>query len=139
MSLILGTYSATLPTLTDNGSDAVQLDNRGRLRVIVESATPTPSTATMRDAVDVVISTGVATALFATAPVDTIDRALTIQAAPANTETIRLGGSTASATRGIQLAPGQAYLVDMVANAVDVTTLFGFAATAGQKISLAFY
>ena len=27
MSLILGTYSATLPTLTDNVSDAVQIDN----------------------------------------------------------------------------------------------------------------
>jgi hypothetical protein len=139
MSLIQGTYSATLPTLSDNQNDTVQGDTRGRLRVIVESATPTPSTATMRDAVDVTLTSGVATALFATAPVDTIDRALTIQAAPANTETIRLGGSTASATRGIQLAPGQAYLVDMVANAVDVTTLFGFAATAGQKISLAFY
>lgn len=139
MSLIQGTYSATLPTLSDNQNDTVQVDNRGRLRVIVESATPTPTTATMRDAVDVTLTSGVATALFATAPVDTIDRALTIQAAPANTETIRLGGSTASATRGIQLAPGQAYLIDMVANAVDVTTLFGFAVTAGQKISLAFY
>jgi hypothetical protein len=139
MSLIQGTYSATLPTLTDNQNDNVQVDNRGRLRVIVESPTPTPSTASMRDAADVTITAGVATALFAVAPVDTIDRALTIQASPSNTETIRLGGSTVSSSRGIQLAPGQAYLVDMVSNPVDVTTLFAFAVGAGQTVSLAFY
>lgn len=139
MSLIQGVYSATLPTLTDNQNDSVQLDNRGRVRVIVESPTPTPSTATMRDAADVTITTGAATVLFAVAPVDSIDRALNVQASPTNTETIRLGGSTVSATRGIQLAPGQAYLIDMVANPVDVTTLYAFAATAGQKVSLAFY
>lgn len=139
MSLIQGVYSATLPTLTDNQNDSVQLDNRGRVRVIVESPTPTPSTSSMRDASDVTITTGAATVLFAAAPTDTIDRALTVQASPANTETIRLGGSTVSATRGIQLAPGQAYLIDMVANPVDVTTLYAFAATAGQKVSLAFY
>jgi len=139
MSLIQGTYSATLPTLSDNQNDNVQVDNRGRLRVIVESPTPTPSTATMRDAVDVSLSAGVATALFAAAPTDPIDRALTIQASLANTETIRLGGSTVTSARGIQLAPGQAYLIDMVQNPVDVTSLFAHAVGAGQSVSLAFY
>ena len=38
MSLIQGVYSATLPTLTDNQNDSVQIDNRGRLLAVTATA-----------------------------------------------------------------------------------------------------
>jgi hypothetical protein len=38
MSLIQGTYSATLPTLSDNQNDTVQVDNRGRLLAVTGAA-----------------------------------------------------------------------------------------------------
>lgn len=130
---MLNQYNTTLPTLANGDTNAsTQVDARGRVRVVVESEGGSGgASGTIRSIADVTVAQTTAAAITTTDPTATIG--ITVQALSTNTVSVRVGNSSTSLTRGIELAPGASRFYPDV---TDPALIYAVASIAGQKLAV---
>ncbi|HVM96592.1 MAG TPA: hypothetical protein VMT89_09395 [Candidatus Acidoferrales bacterium] len=125
-----GQYNATLPTLPDGDTTALfEVDSRGRLRIVNEASSASLPAA-IHSIADVTVPTGSAAAITTTNPTATLG--VTVTALSTNTASVRVGDSSITTTRGVELTAGTSYFFAVS----DPAQIYSISATASQKLAV---